>query len=210
MKLYWPVRPEDGAHIFQGFGTHPELYLQFGLKGHNGLDFDVIEGTKIYASHDGALRFLKDLNPNGTFKGYGNYALIEASDGSQTFYAHMLKFEGIDRPVKAGEIIGYVDSTGFSSGDHLHFTYKPANADYNNGYSGAVDPLPLLFDKNIKPMEFVQITNTEFGLEFTTEFVTTVVRFTSPTDAKEKLKNIPGALKPDGSVDFTKAKKINL
>lgn len=62
----------------------------------------------------------------------------------------------------------------------------------------------------LKNMEFVQITDTEFGLLFTTQFVSTIVRFTSPNDALEKLKNIPGVIGADGKVDFSKARKINL
>lgn len=57
---------------------------------------------------------------------------------------------------------------------------------------------------------FVHIFNTnEYGLEFTTEFVTTIVRFTSEADAKEKLKNI-GAINADGSIKYSAAKDIRL
>lgn len=64
--------------------------------------------------------------------------------------------------------------------------------------------------KEISMGEFVQTSDTEFGLEYKTDFVTTVVRFTSNADAVEKLKNVTGALKPDGTVAFSKARRINL
>lgn len=65
--------------------------------------------------------------------------------------------------------------------------------------------------KGVSMGEFVHISGTQtYGVQYTTEFVTTIVKFTSDTDAKEKLKNIPGALKSDGSPDFPRAKEIKI
>lgn len=163
MKLYWPVRISDGAYLGQGFGEHLFDYSQFGLKGHNGQDFIVQGGKPVYASIDGNLVFRQDLDAQGVFKGFGNYATITNADGS-TYYAHLQKFIGVDRQVKAGEQIGLVDSTGFSSGNHLHFGFRPVNADMQNGYGGTVDPRPFLANENDLPqMNEAQIVKSKFS-----------------------------------------------
>lgn len=149
-KLYWPVRLADGAFIGQTFGAHPEVYAQFGLKGHNGTDFVVKTGSPVYASCDGSLLLRKDLDAQGQYQGFGNYATITNPDGS-TYYAHLEKFESGNREVKAGDKIGYADSTGFSTGSHVHFGFRPINADMNNGYQGTVDPQLYLAAENDLP-----------------------------------------------------------
>ncbi len=146
-------------------------------------------------------------------------------------YWHMLQVTDLDTEVNENISVGITGNTGdvFSGGlpvpdnekgippypgAHLHFEYYlfgDNNVRFNldKDYAGRIDP-EILFNYKGNTMEFVQITASEFGLEYTTEFVTIVVKFTSPTDALEKLKNIPGTIKPDGTIDYTKARKINL
>ncbi|TIM61659.1 MAG: M23 family metallopeptidase, partial [Mesorhizobium sp.] len=72
----------------------------------------------------------------GDGSGYGNLVKISHGDGSETRYAHMQKFAdkaGVGAKVKAGDIIGYIGTTGLSTGPHLHFEL------YRNGQ--AIDPL---------------------------------------------------------------------
>lgn len=152
MKLLWPIKDLVSYQIYQiydrlpyisqVFGEHPEVYAQFGINGHNGIDIAAAIGTPIYAAHDGTIKFLKDIK-DGKLVGYGNYAEITDSE-KKTVYGHMSKFEGSNRDVKAGDIIGYVGSTGFSTGPHLHFGLKPIPQDINNGYKGSIDPMPYL------------------------------------------------------------------
>lgn len=165
MKFFWPVRVEDGAFINVGnlFGANPQNYIQFGLKGHNGTDFIAKNGTPIHAAHDGLVEFREDKNPDGSYKGFGRYARITNEWGS-TYYAHQLKFEGKDRQVRAGNLIGYVDTTGYSTGPHLHFGFRPINADMNNGYGGCVDPQQYLAGENEKPF-MAQIATQKKGPE---------------------------------------------
>ena len=149
--LYWPVRISDGAFFGWSFGEHPEAYVQFGLKGHNGQDFVIQAGKPVYASCDGFVLYRQDLDAQGAFKGFGNYARIENADG-WTYYAHLSKFVGKDRQVKAGEVIGLIGSTGYSSGPHLHFGFRPRINDANNGYGGCVDPRQFLANENDLPV----------------------------------------------------------
>lgn len=123
----------------QGFGERPEVY---GPGGHNGNDWSCTTDTKIYAMHDGVATFAEEKNPDGTYKGYGKYVSILGS-GVKTYYAHLNR-AGKDGVVKAGDIIGYSNNSGFSSGPHIHVTCKFIDAngnvlDRNNGHDGAVD-----------------------------------------------------------------------
>ena len=85
---------------------------------HWGLDFAAKSGTPIYAAHAGVIDYVA---PKGTF---GNYVHILHDNDMETGYAHMSKFvPGMKRGdrVNAGDVIGYVGSTGLSTGSHLHF-----------------------------------------------------------------------------------------
>lgn len=84
---------------------------------HNGVDFAAYSGTSIYASKSGV------VTTAGWGGGWGNYVVINHGDGFSTLYAHMISvatYEGAY--VEQGETIGYVGSTGNSTGPHLHFT----------------------------------------------------------------------------------------
>lgn len=148
--IYWPVRIEDGAYINPGnlFGANPGSYVQFGIKGHDGLDFIFYNnsyGKPIYACHDGQIEYHVSIG------GLGQYAKILGTEVT-TYYGHMSGFVGVNRKVRAGDLIGRVGSTGYSTGPHLHLSVLPKNYDYNNGYHGLVDPKPLLLNGNEKPM----------------------------------------------------------
>lgn len=209
MKLYWPVRVEDGAYINTNnlFGAHPEDYQQFKLKGHNGLDFDFSgdpTGKPIYAAHDGVVEYFEDKDAQGNYRGFGKYAVITHPEG-RTYYAHQLKFNGTNRSVKAYDIIGYVDSTGYSTGPHLHFGFKPTNSNYNNGFFGAEDPTPYLADEKEKP----NMSNVIFGHKTGTQEYGFWVPATTPDTLKDKALNFGlNIVKADGSVDFALAKEV--
>lgn len=153
MKLLWPIKNlvsykviqiyDKLPYISQGFGEHPEIYAQFNMDGHNGIDIAATLGTPIYAAHAGKIRYSTQLT------GYGKYAKITNAEG-ETTYGHMSKFEGIGRDVEAGELIGYVGSTGFSTGPHLHFGIKLNPINNSNGYLGSINPMPyLIMNDNI-------------------------------------------------------------
>jgi murein DD-endopeptidase MepM/ murein hydrolase activator NlpD len=116
------------------------------LKGHDGIDcrtrfVDSPLGHRyITAAADGEC----EVRLDGA-SGYGNHVRIHHPDGSLTIYGHLDKaYVWNKEKVLAGQRIGLSDNSGFSSGPHLHFEYRPPNCDVHNGYAGAVDPLPFM------------------------------------------------------------------
>ncbi|MDP9195951.1 MAG: M23 family metallopeptidase [Pseudomonadota bacterium] len=109
--------PIDGARMTSRFGMRRHPILGFS-KMHTGIDFGAPTGTPIYAAGDGTL---EDI---GVKNGYGNYIRIRHTSMISTAYAHMSRFaKGMRRGtrVRQGEVIGYVGSTGRSTGPHLHY-----------------------------------------------------------------------------------------
>lgn len=105
-----------------------------GMQFHKGLDFAVPSGTEIYSSEKGTVRRATDVGD-----GYGINVVIEHSNGMWTRYAHMSKTavkEGKD--VTRNQVIGYVGSTGDSTGPHLHYEVLTSM------YDGHVDPRPYI------------------------------------------------------------------
>lgn len=87
---------------------------------HHGLDFSAKQGTPIYAMADGAVT-------TSFYKyDYGNHIVIDHEGGLQTLYAHMQKLPLLNKGemVRKGQIIGYVGSTGYATGPHLHLEVR--------------------------------------------------------------------------------------
>lgn len=94
-----------------------------GLHGKNGVDLAAPIGTPIVASASGIVLLAR----NGYNGGYGNMVIINHPNGTQTLYGHMSKLgTHTGDSVKQGEIIGYVGSTGRSTGPHLHYEVRGA------------------------------------------------------------------------------------
>ena len=109
--------PIDGARITSGFGRRKHPILGYN-KMHRGTDFAAAQGTPIYAAGDGTIAHA------GRKGAYGNYIRIRHNGTYQTAYAHLRSFaKGIRRGkrVKQGQVIGYVGTTGRSTGPHLHY-----------------------------------------------------------------------------------------
>ena len=109
--------PINGARLSSSFGIRKHPILGYN-KLHQGTDFAARTGTPIMASGSGIiLRAQK-------YKGYGNYVSIKHNTTYTTAYGHMSKYgRGIKKGVRVnqGQIIGYVGSTGMSTGPHLHY-----------------------------------------------------------------------------------------
>jgi murein DD-endopeptidase MepM/ murein hydrolase activator NlpD len=116
-KKFLMRNPVKGGRYTSGFGErrHPLLGV---LRMHTGVDWAAPAGTPILAAGDGTVELV------GGKGGYGNYVRIRHANGYSTAYGHMSRYaEGV-KPgvaVKQGQVIGYVGSTGLSTGPHCHF-----------------------------------------------------------------------------------------
>ena len=109
--------PINGARLSSNFGLRKHPILGFN-KMHRGTDFAAVKGTPIMASGDG-----KIIRARWCGKG-GNCIKINHNSTYSTVYAHLSKFARITKEgarVRQGQIIGYVGSTGMSTGPHLHY-----------------------------------------------------------------------------------------
>ena len=122
-KSRW-ARPVPGAALTSRFNPkrlHPILKI---VKPHNGTDFGAAVGTPVVAAAFGRVAFAGEAGPNG------NMITLSHSGGYSTGYSHLSKFA---RGLKVGDrveqkqLIGYVGSTGRSTGPHLHFSAKKNN-----------------------------------------------------------------------------------
>ncbi|MEP0189846.1 MAG: peptidoglycan DD-metalloendopeptidase family protein [Erythrobacter sp.] len=112
--------PVDGARITSKYGyrTHPISRRQ---KKHNGVDFAAPTGTPVYASGEATVLFRARAG------GAGNLIKLDHGEGMQTWYMHLNRFADDlvqGGPVRQGQIIGYVGSTGASTGPHLHYEIR--------------------------------------------------------------------------------------
>lgn len=137
----------------QGFGVNqhpdPNFYPSLGLIAHNGLDIPAPLGTEILAAHYGEVVQVQ----NDFSAGFG---IVIQATGFRTIYWHQQKnLVVVGQQVKARDVIGLCNSTGLSTGNHLHFGLKLTDSNNNtinpgNGYQGAVDPLPFLQDYGLE------------------------------------------------------------
>jgi murein DD-endopeptidase MepM/ murein hydrolase activator NlpD len=108
--------------------THPVLG---GARAHKGIDLAAPVGTPVYATADGI------VERADWFSSYGLYVAIEHGSNLETRYAHMSRLAvAAGERVKKGEVIGYVGSTGRSTGPHLHYEVRVSGA--------AVNPIPYM------------------------------------------------------------------
>ena len=107
---------------------------------HAGIDIPAPSGTNIYAAKSGVV--IHAAKGTGSSWSYGNYVIVSHSDGTSTLYAHMSRIgckEG--QTVKQGDVVGYVGTTGRSTGNHLHFEVRSG--------STRKDPVNYFKDKSL-------------------------------------------------------------
>ncbi len=145
------VRPIEPFELTQLFGVNPDSYRRFGLAGHNGWDLrtkfsDTPQGHRnILASWFSEFYSRGDEGNDG----FGKYfeVIVKLKSTWKLTYAHCLSIESFSKK-NEGEIMAISNSTGNSTGDHLHITVKRGSLNngkfvsenYNNGYFGAVNP----------------------------------------------------------------------
>ncbi|ULO01399.1 zinc metallopeptidase, M23 family [Campylobacter sp. RM5004] len=127
LESYTFILPVGNVRISSPFNPgrfHPILKK---YRAHLGIDYAAPKGTPIKAAGAGKISF------RGVKNGYGNVIQITHSSGYMTLYAHMSKFGNykIGDSVKQGQIVGYVGSTGLSTGPHLHFGMYKNNTAIN-------------------------------------------------------------------------------
>jgi len=109
------IVPVIGGHITSGFGMRRHPILGYS-RLHSGIDFGAAYGSAIYAVSDGTVSFA------GWHGGHGNFVKLEHGGGFGTGYGHMSRIAvSLGSHVRAGQVIGYVGSTGLSTGPHLHY-----------------------------------------------------------------------------------------
>lgn len=114
----------------------PGGILTQGAHGWNGIDIGAARGTPVHAAHDGIAIIARGSGWNG---GYGNYVVITHDNGSQTLYSHMKSIiVSAGQQVSSGQIIGYVGTTGRTTGAHLHFEVRGAVNPFRNCAVGRV------------------------------------------------------------------------
>jgi murein DD-endopeptidase MepM/ murein hydrolase activator NlpD len=120
LKKAFLKSPLEFSRISSGFSmrVHP---ISGNWKAHKGIDFAAATGTPIRASGDGVVDFA------GTQGGYGNLVVLKHWANYTTAYAHMSRFApGVKKgsKVSQGDVIGYVGTTGWSTGAHLHYEFR--------------------------------------------------------------------------------------
>jgi murein DD-endopeptidase MepM/ murein hydrolase activator NlpD len=131
--------PLEFSRISSGFAmrTHP---ISGNWKAHKGIDYAASQGTPIRAAGDGVVDFA------GVSGGYGNMVVLKHWSNYSTAYAHMSRFAPTTRKgakVRQGEVIGYVGSTGWSTGAHLHYEFRVGNQSLDPSRTNLIAQAPL-------------------------------------------------------------------
>ena len=122
--------PLNGLTMTSNYGmrTHPVLG---GLRAHKGVDLSAPVGTPIYATADGV------VGKAAWFGGYGLYVQLEHGNALETRYGHMSRLNVAEgQHVRKGDVLGFVGTTGRSTGPHLHYEVRVNGA--------AVNPVPYM------------------------------------------------------------------
>jgi murein DD-endopeptidase MepM/ murein hydrolase activator NlpD len=140
-----PVSNKTLTRVASGFGYRVDPVYKT-VKFHGGLDFAAPQGTPIYATANGTVKVAGNLG-----NGYGNHVVVNHGYGYETLYGHMYRINvRSGRAVKRGEILGYVGSTGKSTGPHLHYEVHKNGRPIDPVYFFYNDLTPEQFDRILK------------------------------------------------------------
>lgn len=155
--IYQPIKPftltqsfaennacvsTDGRNkVISCLGRAPAGFKKlYGPGGHKGIDLRAKHGQEVYCALDGVIDHI-DTEPRT-----GLDVKIVSEVGGRRFrhiYEHLLGYQGkVGDPILAGQLVGWADNTGYSSGDHLHFEFQ----EWLNGQWVSIDPMPLMFN----------------------------------------------------------------
>jgi murein DD-endopeptidase MepM/ murein hydrolase activator NlpD len=140
-----PVSNKNLNRVGGSFGYRIDPIYK-DMRFHSGLDFTAPIGTPIYATADGVVQAA-----GFTTDGYGLKVVINHGYGYQTLYGHMVKAKVRQgQAVKRGEVIGYIGSTGKSTGPHCHYEVIKRNTKVDPVYYFYNDLTPAQFDRLLK------------------------------------------------------------
>lgn len=138
-----PISNKNLKHPPAGYGWRTDPIYKTA-EFHPGIDFTANTGTEIYSTGDGVVEIADDV-----MQGYGNHVVINHGFGYKTLYGHMSKIKAhVGQKVKRGELIGFVGSTGRSTGPHVHYEV------IRN--SEKVNPINYFFN-DLTPAEYQQL-----------------------------------------------------
>jgi murein DD-endopeptidase MepM/ murein hydrolase activator NlpD len=139
-----PIANKDLKHVPSGYGWRTDPIYKTP-EFHPGLDFTSNTGTEIFATGDGVVE-----TADAASQGYGNHVVINHGFGYQTLYGHMSRMAvTVGQKVVRGQLIGYVGSTGRSTGPHVHYEV------IKNGEK--VNPINFFFN-DLTPAQYEQMT----------------------------------------------------
>lgn len=128
-------KPVDAMSLTSHFGTRSDPFNGRRAR-HNGIDIPGAIGTPIFATADGTVGRAQRLG------GYGNYVELEHGNAIETRYGHLSAIAVTSgQRVRRGDIIGYMGSTGRSTGSHLHYEVRIAGA--------PVNPIPFVEENGV-------------------------------------------------------------
>jgi murein DD-endopeptidase MepM/ murein hydrolase activator NlpD len=140
-----PVSNKELTRIASGFGYRIDPIYKT-TKMHAGIDFTAPQGTPIYATANGNIKIAGNLG-----NGYGNHVVINHGYGYETLYGHMVRVKGrAGQSVARGEVIGWVGSTGKSTGPHCHYEVHKYGQKIDPVYFFYNDLTPDQFDRLLK------------------------------------------------------------
>jgi len=140
-----PVSNKELTRIASGYGYRIDPIYKT-TKMHAGIDFTAPQGTPIYATANGTVRVSGNVG-----NGYGNHVIINHGYGYETLYGHMVRVKArVGQKVTRGEIIGWVGSTGKSTGPHCHYEVHKYGQKIDPVYFFYNDLTPDQFDRLLK------------------------------------------------------------
>lgn len=144
-KPFYLLWPTDYPVITQKFGANPQIYMRFGMPGHEGLDIRALTNTHVYCCAEGSVY---EVHTNPKDHPYGIHVRVRHKDGYKTVYGHLARaLVRVGEEVKAGQVIGMADSTGASTAAHLHLTLKRDGASIRKETKfpkDVIDPTPFM------------------------------------------------------------------
>lgn len=197
MKIYRALKTN---FITQGYGvenTAPEmlsLYKSLGMLGHNGIDFACWSGEPIYHCGDFTGIAKTEVDSKG---GIGVDVISKEEIEGGYFklrYWHLKKVNVYDgQEIKEGDLIGWGDNTGLSTGDHLHLGLKSCHEDGEpldkwNGYYGAVDPSP--YYENVFVLDILEVKQEALSvIQLAQKLIAQIGLWLLKGRSKKKIKN---------------------